>query len=116
MKVVCLVWMLFACGDAKSPEQVFDVGGEVKAPRVLTRAVPDYASCPADKAQSGNPILEMIVDADGRVRDPRLLKPIEPCFAKAILDSVRQWKFAPGTLHGKPVAVRMNMIVMIHYE
>jgi hypothetical protein len=60
--------------------------------------------------------VEGVIDQTGRVRDLRLLKEVHPCLEAAILPAIRQWRFKPGMLHGKPVPVIYTMTVNIHYR
>jgi len=86
------------------------------APVVISRVEPTYESCANEKNVWGFPILEAIIDERGQVRNLRLLKPVHPCLEKAILPAIRQWRFKPGTLNGKPVPVIFNLTVNIHYR
>jgi periplasmic protein TonB len=116
MNFACLVVMLLAGAPANVPERVLSVGGEVKAPRVLTRVNPNYELCIRKGKRIGRPLVEMIVGVDGSVREPRLLKRLNPCAEKATLDAVRRWRFTPATYRGKRVAVRYRITVTVHYE
>jgi len=91
------------------------VGGEVSAPVVLSRVEPTYEGCAGQKVW-GFPILEAVIDETGHVKNLRLLKPVHPCLEAAILPAVRQWRFKPATLGGRPVPVIYNMTVHIHYR
>ncbi len=93
------------------------VGGEVKAPVVMSKVYPDYSSCRLEgKIMSGIPIAEAVIDAKGRVTHVSLVKGIEPCVDKQFLASLRKWRLKPGTREGEPVAVRMNFTLLIHYR
>ncbi|HEX2832048.1 MAG TPA: energy transducer TonB [Thermoanaerobaculia bacterium] len=98
-----------------STERPMRVGGNVKPPRVIHRVEPKYGDC-KDVIVSGVPVLEATIDTEGIVRDLRLLKAIDPCVDRSILEAVRQWRFEPGTLDGRPVPVLYNLIVHIHVK
>lgn len=91
------------------------VGGNVKPPRVLHRVEPKYADC-KDVIVSGVPVLEAKIDTEGVVRNIRLLKSIDPCVDRSIIEALKQWRFEPGTLDGRPVPVLYNLIVHIHVK
>jgi hypothetical protein len=97
--------------------RVYNVGGNVKAPVVLKRPPIDYSKCKLEgKRISGIPIGETVVAEDGQVASVKLVKGVEPCIDRTFLQNLRTWKFKPGTLKGKPVAVRMNFTLYIHYR
>jgi protein TonB len=88
----------------------------VKAPVAISRVEPTYEACANEKSVWGFPILEAVIDEEGRVQNLRLLKPVHPCLEQSILPAIRQWRFKPGTLNGKPVPVIYNLTVHIHYR
>ena len=91
------------------------VGGDVVAPVVIKRVEPDYAPCEG-LVLSGIPILEATIDERGAIHDVHLLKPVHSCIDDALVASVKQWRFRPGTLDGQPVPVIFNLSVHIHYS
>ena len=91
------------------------VGGDVKPPRVIHRVEPQYEACKGITV-SAVPLLEAVIDEEGTVRDVRLLKPIHPCLDRNLTEALRQWRFEPGTLHGRPVSVVVTMTVYIHFK
>jgi hypothetical protein len=54
---------------------------------------------------------QIVIDKKGRVRAVKLLTAIRPEIDKAALDSINTYRFVPGKLNGKPVTVRMNVII-----
>jgi protein TonB len=59
---------------------------------------------------AGMVIIETVVDENGDVADARIIRSV-PMLDQAALDAVRQWKYAPTLLNGKPVAVVMTVNV-----
>jgi protein TonB len=56
--------------------------------------------------------LEAIIGRDGTVQSLRVVSAqVHPDFARAAIDAVRQWRFDPTLLNGKPVEVVMNVSV-----
>lgn len=102
--------------SARQPDFVgpFRVGGDVKAPIAILRREPDFSACTG--RYSGIPIAEATITSEGEVRDVRLLSSVSPCVDTAVLTVLKQWKFKPGTLNGKPVDVVFNLTVQIHYR
>lgn len=97
--------------------RVYKVGGEVKAPVVVKRPPIDYSKCELEgKRIAGMPIGEVVVGRNGRVTEVRLVRGVEACIDRTFLQNLRLWEFKPGTLKGKPVAVRMNFTLRIEYR
>jgi TonB family protein len=88
------------------------VGGDVKAP-VVVKKVEGVETAEAAQARvSGVVILEIVIDTTGHVTDARVLKPLPFGLNEAAIAAVKQWEFQPGTLHGEPVIVSFNVVVM----
>jgi TonB family protein len=87
---------------------VYRVGGSVKAPARL-----DVARYPPDASAagiSGTVIAEIVVDPSGNVTDARILRSI-PLLDEPALQAVRNWRYTPTVVNGKPVPVRIIVTV-----
>jgi TonB family protein len=91
---------------------VYTLGGDVEAPKQLSSIATPLPEDAAAAGVSGSVGLEIVVDETGRVVDARITRSV-PLLDSTALDTVRQWRFSPATLNGKPVRVRM--IVGIHF-
>jgi TonB family protein len=60
-------------------------------------------------------LLEVVVSREGRVRSVKALRNPEDLNVQRAAEAIRQWEFQPGTLHGQPVDVVMNITVNIHW-
>ncbi|HEX3579829.1 MAG TPA: energy transducer TonB [Thermoanaerobaculia bacterium] len=58
--------------------------------------------------------LEVAIDVDGVVRQPRVVSSPAPSVSFAALESIKQWRFKPGTKDGKPVPVIFRMTYTFH--
>jgi TonB family protein len=95
----------------ESDDAPLRVGGDVRAPVVIETVEPSYTK-EARKAQiSGIVIIEAVIGRDGLVKKTSVLKPLPFGLDQAANDAVKQWKFKPGTLDGKPVDVIFNLTV-----
>ena len=64
---------------------------------------------PANAAgKQGTVILQVLIGRDGTVQDAKFLQG-SLAFARAAIDNVRQWKFKPYTMNGRPVSVQTNL-------
>ncbi len=100
---------------AKSPsddsvdEEVYDVVGDVKAPRVLHRVVPEFTQKSRDRHVEGSVILALVVTSKGEPRQIRVQKGVEQDLDEQAVQALKQWQFAPGTKDNKPVATRVSI-------
>jgi protein TonB len=103
---------------------IHQVGGGVTPPKVLSMPEPQFSQLARKQKVSGVATVQLIVDAQGNPANVHITKSIADTVGKnkkkqaaalsldqAALDAVKQYKFAPATLHGKPVAVYMNVEV-----
>lgn len=91
--------------------QPYRVGGDVKAPVVISRVEPAYTDDARRARISGIVILESVIDHTGVVTDVRVLKPLPFGLSEAAVDAVKQWVFKPATLNGEAVDVMFNLTV-----
>ncbi len=75
--------------------------GEIKPPKPVKRVDPVYPEEARKAGTEGVVILEAKADEQGNVIDMRVLRSI-PALDKAALDAVRQWKYEPLIVDGKP--------------
>lgn len=73
------------------------------APHVLRQVDPEYPDGLRQAGVKGSVWLEGLVMADGSVDYLRVLKAEDDGFTGPALDAVRQWRFEPATLDGRPV-------------
>jgi TonB family protein len=92
------------------------VGGDVRAPIVTERVEPSYTEEARKARINGIVILEVVIGRDGLVKEVSVLKPLPFGLDQAAVDAVKQWRFKPGTLDGKPVDVIFNLTVNFRLE
>ena len=56
-------------------------------------------------------IVQAIIDKEGNVTNVKLLKSLPMGLGEEASKAVRNWKFKPATLNGKPVDVYYNLTV-----
>src|SRR6266567_2117318 len=86
-------------------------GGGVSAPQLIYDPEPEYSEEARKQKYQGVVVLQVIVGEDGRPRDVRIARSLGLGLDEKALEAVRQWRFAPGMLNGKPVAVLVNIQV-----
>ena len=98
-----------AAAAPKGPDRI-RIGGNIKAPRKLVDVHPVYPVSMREAGREGSVPLEAIIGQDGNVSSVRVVSAeVHPDFAIAAVDAVRQWKFSPTLLNGKPVEVVMSV-------
>ena len=57
---------------------------------------------------SGKVVLDFVLDTGGNVKEVKVLEG-DPVLSAGVMDTVKQWRFAPTTLDGDPVEVEFQM-------
>jgi periplasmic protein TonB len=116
-RILPLLLLLFAFGCAsggtsQSPPPAsydaiprFEAGGPITAPKVISRVEPTTSRELRDKYSDATATVEVVLDEQGRVVDVLYVEGNRE-WARLLMQAVRRWRFEPGTLDGKPVAVR----------
>jgi protein TonB len=92
------------------PEPVRRVGGDIVAPRKVKHVAPIYPPIAVAAKKAGIVILEAVIAEDGSVRDVRVMRSV-PLLDEAAMNAVRQWRFTPTLLGGRPVPIAMTVTV-----
>jgi TonB family protein len=85
-------------------------------PVAIKRVDPDYLAITPNQHASSLVLLEAEISETGDVRNVRILKDPSNPYSIAAAKALKQWKFRPATLHGRPVAVLYNLSVHIHFR
>jgi TonB family protein len=94
------------------PAQRIRVGGNIRVPKKETDVHPVYPATMREAGREGVVPIEAIIGVDGTVTSLRVLSAqVHPDFAIAATDAVRQWRFTPTLLNGKPVEVAMRVSI-----
>lgn len=96
---------------AETPTTIYYPGGEVKAPVLVHRVVPEYPPAWARTRRRAVVVVRCVIDRNGRVRDPQVIVPDLQPFNEAVLDAVAQWRYTPGSLHGQAVETYLEVKV-----
>ncbi len=96
---------------AEPPAGPVRVGGDVKAPVVVSRVEPKYTETARKGRLTGVVIVEAIIDKNGNVDQVKVIKGLPMGLSEEAERAVRQWHFKPGTMNGQPVDVIFNLTV-----
>ncbi len=87
------------------------VGRGVTAPQLIYDPEPEYSEEARKEKYQGVVLLQVIVGEDGRPRDIRIARSLGLGLDEKALEAVRRWRFEPGRLQGRAVAVVVNVQV-----
>ena len=93
---------------APKVEAPLRVGGDVKAPTIISKVEPQYPEVARKARIAGIVIVECTINKAGDVTDVHVLKPLPFGLDQAAVEAVKRWKFKPGTLNGQPVDVLLE--------
>lgn len=90
---------------------VYRPGNGVTTPRIIRQVRPAYTSDAMRAKVQGTVLLQCTVMPDGQVTDVRVVRSLDPVFGldQEAIKAARQWRFAPGTRMGEPVAVEITI-------
>ena len=101
-------------GGNKAPETALPSIEPVTVPEYAERALvteqPAIAYPPNAKTQQGTVVLQVLVGRDGTVQDAKFLQG-SLAFARPAIDGVKQWKFKPYVMNGRPVSVQTLLTI-----
>lgn len=110
---------IFGVPDAPpepEPEGPIRVGGKIKEPRKTREVKPIYPEIARKARIEGVVILEITVDKQGNVKDVKVLRQLPMGLTEAAVTAVKQWKYEPSTLNGRPVEVLVTVTVTFRLQ
>lgn len=78
-------------------------------PRLIKRVPPAYPVGMRESGLRAEVTLEFVVDIEGRPRHVVAVKSLNPAFDQIMIDMVRQWRYEPARVAGRPVSKRMQL-------
>jgi protein TonB len=97
------------------PRGPIRIGGQVRQPTLVHRVDPVYPGVAVSAAIEGIVILEAMVDEEGRVVDLKVLRS-NGVLDRAALEAVRQWRYSPVLLNGRPEKFILTVVVSFRLE
>jgi TonB family protein len=102
-----------AAGHLKEPAAPLPVGGDFKQVHLLKSVAPSYPATAKAQNLSGEVKIDALVDANGTVSTVKVISG-PALLHQAALAAVKQWKYEPAQLNGKPTAVHVTVSVYFH--
>jgi protein TonB len=105
-------------GNSKQPSAPatpLPIGGDVKAAKLLTSVPPTYPTLAKTQRIQGAVQVDAVVDINGRVSSMKIVSG-PPLLHQAAMDALRQWKYQPAQLDGKPVSMHLTVTVQFRLQ
>jgi protein TonB len=97
------------------PAAPIPVGGDVKPAKLLKSVQPVYPPMARSQHVSGNVQIDALIDADGNVGAMKVLS--GPTLLRdAALQSLKQWKYQPAELDGKPTSMHLTVTLQFRAQ
>jgi bla regulator protein blaR1 len=91
--------------------QIYHVGGDVSAPMLIFAPDPEYTEKARQAKYQGVCVVALIVDEEGNPQRVQIVRHLGMGLDKKAVEAVRQYRFKPAMLRGKPVPVQVNIEV-----
>lgn len=89
-----------------------EVTGDMTRPVLLVRVEPSYPQVPRRAGLGGRVTLRAVIAEDGNVESVEVFASTNPLFNDAAVDAVRQWRYRPALMNGRPVRVYFSVVVV----
>jgi TonB family protein len=97
------------------PKAPVPIGGDVKPARLIHSVPPVYPPLARSQHVAGDVLIDAFIDATGHVTSMKILSgPV--LLHQAAKDAVKQWRYQPAMLDGKPVAMHLNVKVQFRVQ
>ena len=97
------------------PAAPVPIGGDVKPAKLLKSVQPVYPQMARTQHVSGNVQIDALIDADGNVSAMKVLS--GPALLRdAALQSLKQWKYQPAELDGKPTSMHLTVVLQFRAQ
>lgn len=93
------------------PIVVLRAGGGITSPELIKKVEPQYTDEAKQAELEGTVFLVAEVWEDGILHNIHVVKSLGMGLDEKAIEAVEEWEFAPGTLNGKPVKVRVQIEV-----
>ena len=92
----------------------YNPGGEVAAPQIISAVRANYTQQAIDAKLDGIVVVGLTVDIYGNPQSIHVVKPLGLGLDECAVAAVKQYRFKPGTFHGNPVPVSINVDIVFN--
>lgn len=104
-----------AASHRKEPTAPLPVGGDVKAAKLLKSVPPIYPPSARTQRVGGNVQIDALIDEAGNVTATKVIAG-PTMLHQAAITAVKQWKYEPAQLDGKPTQVHLTVTVQFRLQ
>jgi TonB family protein len=104
-----------AAGNSKGPVAPAPIGGDVKQAQLIKSVPPAYPSIARSQRISGNVQIDALIDAQGNVTTMKVLSG-PPMLHQAAVEALKQWKYSPALLDGKPTSMHLTVTIQFRAQ
>jgi TonB family protein len=101
-----------AAGTA--PEKIYHVGNGVTPPALTYSVDAEFTQKAKQAKYQGVSVVQCVVDTHGMPQHVHTVRKLKMGLDEKAIEAVRQYRFKPGTLDGKPVSVAITIEVNFH--
>jgi protein TonB len=93
-----------------TPKSPIRVGGDVKAPRLISQVAPIYPVTLRKARVKGSVVIDAVIDAQGNIVE---MQPVSgnPFLMPPAMEALRHWKYEPTILNGQAYAVKLLVTI-----
>ncbi|MEO8025464.1 MAG: TonB family protein [Bryobacteraceae bacterium] len=103
---VIFIAALWICAAQDGPEKIYGLKEPKSTPPSVIKKVE-----PNSVGGVGTVVLGIVISTSGEPEDIRVLSPVNPRMEEEAIRTVMKWRFRPGAIDGKPVAMRASIEV-----
>jgi periplasmic protein TonB len=90
-------------------------GGDVKPAHLISSVPPSYPALARTQHVAGEVRVDALIDATGRVTTMKVVSG-PSLLHQAAVEALRQWKYQPATLDGKPVPMHLTVTIQFRLQ
>ena len=98
-----------------APVAPLPIGGDVKQAKLLSSIPPVYPTLAKNQHVSGDVRIDALIDANGRVTTMKVVSG-PTLLHQSAMDSLRQWKYQPALLDGKPAPMHLTVTIQFRLQ
>jgi protein TonB len=107
-----------AVGNGKqppAPEAPLPVGGDVQTAKLISKVDPSYPVLAKNQHVAGDVRIDALIDPNGHVTTMKVISG-PTLLHQAAMDALRQWKYQPASLDGKPVPMHLTVTLQFRMQ
>jgi len=98
-----------------APTAPAPAGGDVKPAKLISSVPPIYPALAKNQHVSGNVLIDALIDSTGHVTTMKVVSG-PTLLQQAAMDALRQWKYQPALLDGKPAPMHLTVTIQFRLQ